>query len=106
MPTNYLREGLKRGIEQEAKLGVNPFKFGIVGSTDAHNSLVGIEEDNFFGKMPIQEPSPDRWEHRSTGSAWDAKLGPAARVTRGSTCPPAMPLSGRLKIRARRSGTQ
>ena len=38
---------------------------------------MGIEEDNFFGKMPIQEPSLDRWEHRSTGSAWDAKLGPA-----------------------------
>jgi hypothetical protein len=77
MPTNYLREGLKRGIEQEAKLGVNPFKFGIVGSTDVHNSLMAIEEDNFFGKMPIQEPSPDRWEHRSTGSSWDAKLGSA-----------------------------
>jgi hypothetical protein len=77
MPTNYLREGLKRGLEQEAKLGVNPFKFGIVGSTDVHNSLMAIEEDNFFGKMPIQEPSPDRWEHRSTGSSWDAKLGSA-----------------------------
>jgi hypothetical protein len=82
MPTSFLRSGLLRGIEQEAKLGVNPFKFGIVGSTDAHNSLVGIEEDNFFGKMPIQEPSPDRWEHKSTASSWDASLGPArARYT-------------------------
>jgi hypothetical protein len=77
MPTNYLREGLKRGLEQEAKLGVNPFKFGIVGSTDVHNSLMAIEEDNFFGKLPIQEPSPDRWEHKSKESAWDAKLGPS-----------------------------
>ena len=65
MPTNYLRAGLMRGLEQEAKLGVNPFKFGIVGSTDVHNSLTAIEEDNFFGKMPIQEPSPTRWEHAS-----------------------------------------
>jgi hypothetical protein len=65
MPTNYLREGLKRGLEQEQKLGVNPFKFGFVGSTDVHNSLTAIEEDNFFGKMPIQEPSPTRWEHIS-----------------------------------------
>ena len=65
MPTNYTRAGLMRGLEQEGKLGVNPFKFGVVGSTDVHNSLTAIEEDNFFGKMPIQEPSPDRWEHVS-----------------------------------------
>jgi hypothetical protein len=65
MPTNYLRAGLMRGLEQQAKLGVNPFKFGFVGSTDVHNSLTAIEEDNFFGKMPYQEPSPTRWEHVS-----------------------------------------
>jgi hypothetical protein len=65
MPTNYIRGGLLRGLEQEAKLGVNPFKFGVVGSTDVHNSLMAIDEDNFFGKMPIQEPSPERWEHVS-----------------------------------------
>ena len=65
MPTNYLRAGLMRGLEQDAKLGVNPFKFGFVGSTDVHNSLTAIEEDNYFGKMPYQEPSPTRWEHVS-----------------------------------------
>jgi len=76
MPTNYLREGLKRGLEQQGKLGVNPFKFGIVGSSDIHNSLSFMEEDNYFGKMVIQEPSPDRWEHKSKESSWDPKLGP------------------------------
>jgi hypothetical protein len=76
MPTNYLRGGLLRGLEQEAKLGTNPFKFGFVGSTDVHNSLTAIEEDNFFGKLPIQEPNAKRWEHKSKESSWDAKLGP------------------------------
>ena len=76
MPTTYLREGLKRGLEQQGKLGVNPFKFGVVGSSDIHNSLSFMEEDNYFGKMVIQEPSPDRWEHKSKVSSWDAKLGP------------------------------
>ena len=65
MPTNYVRGGLLRGLEQEAKLGANPFKFGVVGGTDVHNSLTAIDEDNFFGKLVIQEPSPDRWEHVS-----------------------------------------
>ena len=65
MPTTYLRGGLLRGLEQERKLGVNPFKFGFVGGTDVHNSLTAIEEDNFFGKHVNQEPSPERWEHVS-----------------------------------------
>jgi len=64
-PTMYLRGGLMRGLELEETLGVNPFKFGFVGSTDVHNSLTSIEEDNFFGKLPVQEPSPNRWDHVS-----------------------------------------
>jgi len=64
-PTMYLRGGLLRGLELEQTLGVNPFKFGFVGSTDVHNSLTAIEEDNFFGKLPIQEPSAHRWSHVS-----------------------------------------
>jgi hypothetical protein len=76
MQTNYLRAGLLRGLEQEAKLGTNPFKFGFVGSTDVHNSLTAIEEDNFFGKLRSQEPSAKRWEHKSKESSWDAAAGP------------------------------
>jgi hypothetical protein len=44
----------------EAKLGANPYKFGLVGSSDAHTGLAAMEEDNFFGKTPSQEPSPER----------------------------------------------
>ena len=46
----YTRSGLKRGLELEAKTGVNPFKYGQVGSTDSHTSLPAVAEDNFFGK--------------------------------------------------------
>ena len=56
----YARSGLKLGLQLEAKLGTNPYKFGLVGSTDAHNALASIEEDNFFGKTTPQEPSPER----------------------------------------------
>jgi hypothetical protein len=65
MPTNYLRGGLLRGLELEQRLGANPFKFGFVAGTDVHNSLTSIEEDNFFGKLVVQEPKPNRWEHVS-----------------------------------------
>jgi hypothetical protein len=64
-PFMYLRGGLLRGLELEQKLGANPFKFGLIGGTDVHNSLSSIEEDNFFGKHVNQEPSPHRWNHVS-----------------------------------------
>src|SRR5688572_26086071 len=58
----YTRSALKNGLALEAKLGANPYKFGLVGSTDAHTGLVAIEEDNFFGKTTPQEPSPERMQ--------------------------------------------
>ncbi len=59
----YAREALKIGLRLEAALGINPFKFGMIGSTDAHTALSSIEEDNFFGKHSGVEPEPHRWEH-------------------------------------------
>ena len=56
----YARSGLKLGLQLEAELGTNPYKFGMVGSTDAHTGLVAIEENNFFGKVASMEPNPDR----------------------------------------------
>jgi hypothetical protein len=57
LPREYAREALKRGLAYEAKLGSNPFKFGMIGSTDSHTSLSTSEEDNFFGKVSLLEPS-------------------------------------------------
>jgi hypothetical protein len=59
----YARSAFKNGLKLEAELGVNPFKFGLIGSTDAHIGIPAIEEDNFFGKLATAEPSPQRWEH-------------------------------------------
>ncbi|TFG87283.1 MAG: DUF3604 domain-containing protein [Chromatiales bacterium] len=59
----YAREALKRGLVIESRLGTNPYKFGMIGSTDSHTSLATAEEDNFFGKHTGAEPSAKRWEH-------------------------------------------
>jgi hypothetical protein len=59
LPREYTREAFKRGLAYEAKLGVNPFKFGLIGSTDMHTGLVTTTEDNFFGKVAVLEPSAD-----------------------------------------------
>jgi len=57
----YAREALKKGMKLEQKLGVNPYKFGMVGSTDSHTGLATAEEENFFGKHSGKEPHADRW---------------------------------------------
>ncbi len=56
-PREYAREALKRGLVYEEKLGINPFKFGMIGSTDSHTSIPSTEENNFFGKVSLAEPS-------------------------------------------------
>ena len=48
---DYIRSGLKIGLELAATIGANPYQFGVIGSTDAHTALPSAEEDNFHGKM-------------------------------------------------------
>jgi hypothetical protein len=59
----YARSALKIGLKLEGELGVNPYKFGMIGSTDAHTGLAAVEEDNFFGKTTSSEPSAGRATH-------------------------------------------
>ncbi|MDP2578837.1 DUF3604 domain-containing protein [Shimia thalassica] len=59
----YSREAFKTGLRLEKELGVNPFKVGQIGSTDAHTGMAAVGEDNFFGKHSGVEPEPNRWQH-------------------------------------------
>jgi hypothetical protein len=71
----YARTALQTGMQLEQKFGTNPYKFGMIGSTDAHNSLATTREENFFGKASHLEPEKDRWEHEIIRSlAGDPKL--------------------------------
>ncbi len=63
LASEYAREALKNGLMLEAALGTNPYKFGMVGSTDSHTGLATAQEDNFFGKHAGSEPSADRISH-------------------------------------------
>ena len=56
LPHEYARSALKLGLEQNAKVGTNPFKFGMIGATDSHTSLATTREENFFGKFSAVEP--------------------------------------------------
>ena len=61
---DYIRSGLRRGLSLQSKLGVNPYQFGVIGSTDAHTGLSSAQEDNFQGKMAtdsIPKNKDQRW---------------------------------------------
>jgi hypothetical protein len=75
IPREYAREALKKGLAYETQLGVNPYKFGLIGSTDSHTSLATTEENNFFGKATAIEPTADavRFEEKITGYLPDPK---------------------------------
>jgi hypothetical protein len=60
---DYARSGLLRGLGIDQAVGANPFKFGLIGSTDSHTGLASAEEDNFWGATtsesdPGNEPVP------------------------------------------------
>ena len=57
----YAREALKNGLKLGRKLGINPYQFGMVGSTDSHTGMTTAEEENFFGKHSGKEPHKGRW---------------------------------------------
>ncbi len=59
----YARSALQIGMQIEERLGVNPYKFGMIGATDSHTGLATAAENNFFGKHSGSEPGPERWSH-------------------------------------------
>jgi hypothetical protein len=68
LPYEYARSALQIGLQQEDKLGVNPFKIGLIGGTDSHTSMVSTREDNYWGKTPRGEAAADRYTHKILGT--------------------------------------
>jgi len=61
LPGEYARSALRKGLALESELGTNPYKFGMIGSTDSHTALSTAAEDNFYGKHSAGvEPNPSR----------------------------------------------
>ena len=56
----YARSALKLGLKIGDRIGVNPYKHGLMAATDTHTGLATSREDNFFGKYQHTEPSPTR----------------------------------------------
>lgn len=67
---DYVRGALKTGLELEEEIGVNPFKLGMIGSTDGHTALASAEENNFMGKF-VGDSTPEQKENSAgRGAGW------------------------------------
>jgi hypothetical protein len=76
--TEYARSALQLGLQQNAELGANPFKIGLIGSTDSHTGFAQVAEDNFLGKYGSASPNPgnkDRWK-----KVWPPVAGTVAKM--------------------------
>ena len=57
---SYVREALKDGLLMQRERGINPYRMGVVGSSDGHNASMPVEEDNYTGKIGIADHTPER----------------------------------------------
>ncbi len=70
---SYARTALMRGLELEAKIGENPYKFGMIGASDSHTAFSAVEEDNFLGKYSVDSIPDNKSKTTVPGAVgWDA----------------------------------
>jgi hypothetical protein len=69
----YVRAALKTGLEIQDKVGVNPYKYGMVGASDSHNGAGSYEEDNYHSKVGIRDGLPElRGSIPPKGQTWES----------------------------------
>jgi len=71
---DFVRGGLKIGLQKEQSLGINPFKYGFIGGTDSHNGLMSdTAEDAFIGGHGPEDGSVERRRTAGVGGWIDGK---------------------------------
>ena len=71
----FVREAYRHGLEFQAAGGFNPYKFGLIGSSDTHNAGGPVEEDAYFSKAGMLDGSAER--RGTVPSDLDASFGRA-----------------------------
>lgn len=90
---SYVRQAFLNGLKMQAEDGTNPYKFGVIGSSDTHNATYAGEEHDYWskiglvdatgqlrGSVPLPEPGPngdpyadvyfDTWSAAGLAGVW------------------------------------
>lgn len=75
---SYTREAYQNGLAMQATRGYNPYKFGVVGAGDAHNTATAYTHSNFFGDHALVDATPESRLAGNIASGMDVlKTGPS-----------------------------
>jgi hypothetical protein len=55
----YVREAYLTGLELEEKIGANPSRFGLIGSSDTHNAAGSFREEEYWSKTGMLDATPE-----------------------------------------------
>ncbi|MHC4607782.1 MAG: DUF3604 domain-containing protein, partial [Planctomycetota bacterium] len=82
-PGDFVRSALRTGLAIEERIGFNPYRFGLIGSTDAHTGIPSAEEPNFWGKFPrdsTPETKSGDWGRARGPNGWSMSASGLAAV--------------------------
>ena len=78
---SYVRYALIEGLREERRIGVNPYKFGLMASTDTHNGMAGgVQEANFSGHLGNGDSTPDQRVQFASSIAGNASNNPGGLI--------------------------
>ncbi len=56
---SYIREAYQNGVAMQAARGYNPYKMGVVGAGDSHNTATNYSQSDYFGDHGMIDPTPE-----------------------------------------------
>ena len=56
---SYIREAWQNGMAMQDSRGYNPYKMGVVGASDSHNTAAGYSQSDYFGGHGLLDATPD-----------------------------------------------
>ncbi len=56
---SFVRQAYLRGLTTTARDGIDPYRFGLIGSSDTHTGAISLDEKNFFSKAGLMDGTPE-----------------------------------------------
>ena len=84
---SYIREAYQNGLGMQDARGYNPYKFGVVGASDSHDTAVAYMQSNYFGGHGLLDATPQARlsgkEDSRSDDGFAQRVGPRRRLGRG-----------------------